>query len=205
MKLQPMRIAKLLVLAGLAIPASSVRAQVSLGPTPCASSTLTQFNPDAVACFGAAIGPNGVPSFPSILTSQFLAYVGAGGWTYEGTTNAGQASGPFAYVPATFSGVMLFDSPLSGIFAIALQSSTHFSIYLFNSAVNVAGIDFTTIGTSLVKQGIANTISQASLYTYKPAGGPPIPVTSTPEPGTMLLAASGLASLGGYMRRRRRA
>ena len=200
-------VAAFTLLCALAVPASSAVAQLTAGSTACINNgALTLMNPDALACSGSWTG-NDVNQRAAVLSRvgiDFQSYVGAGLWTYLGTTNAGSTSGPFGYVPGTITGALTFDNPITGFFALALKSSTNFSLYLFNGgAGGLSGIDFTTIGTSLNKRGIAQDLSHASLYDFDPATPPPPVVTATPEPGTIVLMLAGLTGLGVVVRRRK--
>ena len=204
---RPTMVAAFSLLCVVAVPASSADAQLTAGSTACINnSALTLMNPDAIACSGSWSG-NNVNQQAAVLSRlgiDFQSYVGAGLWTYLGTTDAGSTSGPFGYVPGTITGALTFDSPMTGFFALALKSSTKFSIYLFDGGVGgLSGIDFTTIGTSLNKRGIAQDLSHASLYDFAPATPPPPPVTPTPEPGTLVLMLAGLMGLGVVVRRRK--
>lgn len=195
------------LLCAVAVPASSADAQLTAGSTACTNNAaLTLMNPDALACSGSWTG-NDVNQRAAVLSRvgmDFQSYVGLGLWSYVGTTDAGRTSGPFSSVPGTVTGALTFDSPMTGFFAIALKSSTNFSIYLFDGGVGgLSGIDFTTIGTSMNRRGIAQDLSHASLYDFDAATPPPPVVTATPEPGTLVLMLTGLAGLGVVVRRRR--
>ena len=207
---RPTMVAAFNLLCVLAVPASSADAQLTAGSTACINNgALTLMNPDALACSGSWTG-NDVNQRAAVLSRvgiDFQSFVGPGFWSYVGTTDAGRTSGPFSSVPGTATGALTFDSPITGFFALALKSSTNFSIYLFNGGVaGLSSIDFTTIGTSRNKRGIAQDLSHASLYDFDAATPPPPPppvVTATPEPGTLVLMLAGLTGLGVVVRRRK--
>ncbi len=202
MKLYPVWVARLSLLLAVAIPATSASAQLTASLPACTNgSALTLMNPDAVACSGAWAGNNAGSGMQAAVLAQlqadFFSYVGAGLWSSLGTTDAGSSSGPFSIVPGSITGVLSFDSPMTGFFVIALKSSTHFSFYLFDGGTaGLSSVDFTTIGTSLNRKGIAQDLSHASLYDF--AG----PTTTTPEPGTLVLMITGFAVAGTFARRR---
>ncbi|CAN5920302.1 hypothetical protein BH11GEM2_BH11GEM2_12070 [soil metagenome] len=135
---------------------------------------------------------------------DFQAIAGRNGWTYLGTTDAGGAAGPFSSVPGSVTGRLAFDNPIVGFFAIALKSSTSFSIYLFNGGpAGISSVDFTTIGTSLTKRGIAQDLSHASLYDYADVIATALAVAVVPEPASLALLATGMLALAGVVRSRK--
>lgn len=199
MNLKPIKM--LIVAAGLAALATG--AQAALNPT-----GLDCDNEGAVAsmgaldCSGAWMG-NNVNQQSAVLAQldvDFADVVGDGGiWSYLGTTNAGETSGPFSSVPGATSGSLSFDTPITGYFAVALKTASDFSLYLFDGGMSgVSSIDFTTIGASLNEIGEPQNLSHASLYQYE-GGLPPVPEAET---YLMMLAGLGLVA---YSSRRRRA
>lgn len=226
MNMRPTWVAGLCFVSALLVPAGDAAAQqLTAGNPSCTNgSALTAMNPDAIACSGAWSGNNVNQQAASIsrLGLDFHQFVGNGTWAYIGTTNAGSAVGPFGTVPGSITGTLSLDSPITGFFALALKSSTNFSFYLFNGGTSgISRVDFTTIGTSLNKKGIAQDLSHASLYDFDAApipvtGGsinqPPPPVvpdpnaagvTVAPEPSELALTMTGLFFMGTLVRRRR--
>ena len=227
MTMRPTWVARLSVMTLLLVPVVRAEAQLSAQNPACTNAhALTLMNPDAIACSGAWNG-NDVNQRSAVLSQldfDFHQFVGNGAWTYLGTTNAGSASGPFGTVPGTVGGTLSFDSRITGFFALALKSSTNFSLYLFDGgSAGLASVDFTTIGTSLNRRGSAQALSHASLYDFDaasaavvpppaaPPAAPPTPteepvanaVIVTPEPGVLALMLTGFAILGATVRRRR--
>ena len=224
MNMRPTWVARLGILSALLVPAVQAQAQLTASNPNCRNaSALTLMNPDAIACSGAWSGNNVNQQAASLarIGVDFHQFVGNGTWSYIGTTNAGSSVGPFGTVPGTITGTLDLDNPITGFFALALKSSTNFSFYLFNGgAAGLSHVDFTTIGTSLNKRGIAQDLSHASLYDFDPAiilpvppaASPPpvtspganaLPVTATPEPATGILMLTGFALVGTVVRRRR--
>lgn len=210
MRLQSTLIA-FVVAALVAVPTASMQAQLTPGPTACTNgSALTAMNPDAIACSGDWTG-NDVNQMTAVLARMgvdFRSFVGGTAWTYLGTTDAGSTAGPFRAVPGSITGTLSLDNPIQGFFAIALKSSTNFSIYLFNGGPSgLSSVDFTTIGTSLNKKGVPQDLSHASLFDFAdpPSGGtaPVSAVTVTPEPASVALLLTGFVAIGALRRRRR--
>ena len=148
----------------------------------------------AIACAGAFNGNNmnQQPAVLSTMASAFSSYTGSGSWwSYVGDPN----------FTGSTNGKINFTSPVTGYFTIILKSSNQFSMYLFNGGtLGIGSINFTDLGASLNRQGDIQGLSHASLYAWN--GSSPPPVTSTPEPSTIVLMASGLAGLAVLRRRR---
>jgi hypothetical protein len=177
--------ASLAVIGSIAVGEAEA-ALVGVSPVCTNGSALTAMEPDAIACSGAWQG-NDANQQDHVL-AQLSSAFGGGPWSYIGTTNAGEISGPFSSVPGVATGTLTFDNPQVGFFSIALKASNQFSLYLFNGGeAGISSIDFTTIGTSLNQEGQPQDLSHASLY--RP-GGTPIP-TPALLPG---LIGMGLAA-----------
>ena len=199
-----------LIAAGLLVALSlpgSAQTRLTAGSTPCTNgSALTVMNPDALACSGSWQG-NDVNQMGAVLSQMgidFQALTGRSAWSYLGTTDAGSTAGPFSSVPGSVTGRIAFDNPVVGFFAVALKSSTNFSIYLFNGGPKgISSVDFSTIGTSLNKRGIAQDLSHASLFDYPDAVATSTGVVAAPEPASLALLATGLLAVAGFTRRRK--
>jgi len=182
---------------------------VSVSPSCNNASAITQLTPDAIACSGAWDGNNlnQQAAVLSQLQADFGSYVAPGAtWAYGGSTAGAVPSGPFASAIGTSTGTINFASPIYGLFAMALKASNEFSLYLFDGgSAGLSTISYTTIGSAINVRGIPQDLSHASLYTV--TGDDPFTpdvVTSTPEPGTIVLMMTGLGAVA-LVRRRRRA
>lgn len=153
----------------------------------------------ALDCSGAWSG-NDVNQKTDVLAQLATDFGGIGLWSYAGTTNAGETSGPFASVPSATSGYLGFDSPETGVFAVALKGGNAFSLYLFDGGDNgLSGIDFVTFGTAFNSNERPQALSHASLYRFQGAT-PPVP---EPETYAMLLVGLGLVGFAASRRRMR--
>jgi hypothetical protein len=160
----------------------------------CTASTITVLGSGSyTGCSGSWTGND------SNQQAAVLAELGAtflGTWD---TDNADKSDSPnfgaFTSNPSTAAGTLTFDSPLTGIFAIALKSSTAFSLFAFNgTGTGITGITYTNNGVSVNRRGIPQGLSHAALYTGS--------TTPVPEPLTILGSVAALG-LGSAMRRRR--
>lgn len=96
-------------------------------------------------------------------------------------------------------GSLVFESPISGYFALTLKQAPQFSVYLFYAEDPVSSINWDTRGVADNGGTGEDKLSHAVLY----AG--PGAVSTVPEPSTYLLMGSGLAGLLGIAGWRRRA
>lgn len=159
---------------------------VSAAPPTC-SVTNTTIN--ATACSGSWAGNDSNQQVDVL--AQLSSLSGGSLFTMVGKSD-GSGNGPFTSNPKVTSGTLTFDSPLSGSFAIALKASNSFSLYYFSGTSNLASLGFSTIGTALNKQGKAQDLSHATLYSAQPI----------PEPETYALMLAGLGVMGFIARRR---
>jgi hypothetical protein len=200
------RVACLGLLSTLAVP-SATHAQLTSAPALCSTgNAMTLMNPDAIACSGAWRGSdigNAVRLAASLtqIQSDFFSFVGSGNWSYLGTTNAGQNSGPFTSVPNSTTGTLDFASPITGFFAVSLRASDQFRFYLFKGHESgISSLAFTTIGTGVTREGVVPGLAHASLYDFDGNA----PTTTAPEPASFVLIATGLFAGAMAARRRRR-
>ena len=190
------------VLGSLVGTASRSYALTFVFNTVCSNSNIS----GAIDCTGAFSNGNNTGTQSKInaslsqITTDFadtLATLGAsaGTWSQIGTTNQGQSSGPFGLTPGSATGTLTFDTAQTGIFAVALKSSTKFSFYLFNGGTTgISSLTYNTIGTSKNNQGLAQGLSHATLYRYSGTVTPrPVQVH---EPISSLVGFVGLAAVG---------
>lgn len=197
-------------LAGLALAtllALSTPAQALTPDTPPCNHAYALGTMGALACSGSWDGNdvNQQVGVLATLTTAFATFTGSTGtWSYVGTTKAGEASGPFSSVPGAVTGTLILDAHIQGHFAIALKSSTNFSFYLYDGGLTgMSSVPFTTVGTSINRNMIEQSLSHASLYSYTLPPMHSTVTTPVPEPGTYALMLAGLGLVGYAVRRRR--
>ena len=143
----------------------------------------------ATDCRGAFNGTlNGSASEAATLAAAW-----GGAWVYVGKSDD-NSNGPFGTNPQTaFSGLLTFDTPISGNFVIGLVAGNQFSYYLFNAAPAVASLTYdTTEGVATTVQGNPLALSHAALY-----------VSAVPEASTGAMLLAGLLSVSWLALRRR--
>lgn len=123
------------------------------------------------------------------------AYLGTawdGGWVFAGRSDDA-GNGPFSGNPQlAFSGVLGFDTPISGDFILGLVAGGQHSFYRFSATTSISALTFSsTEGVATTPQGNPLDLSYAALY-----------VTSVPEPGPVALLMAGLLAVGWTARRR---
>jgi hypothetical protein len=143
----------------------------------------------ALDCSGSWTGSDATQQTDVLaqLGTDFTDVTGLATWSLVGITLAGSSVGPFQSVPNTDSGVLSFDAPVAGYFAVALKTNNNrFSLYLFDGGVaGLSQIDFTTLGVTTPAPE-RSTLAHASLYTAQPV----------PEPETYLMLLAGLGLVG---------
>jgi hypothetical protein len=181
------------LLAVAVLPVAADAQLVRVDPDCLYAPNYPGFTPMPAACSGAWDGND--QNQMTDVKNQIEADWGTG-WTYAGKTNAGQNTGPFSVVPGTTSGTIKFHNPFTGHFILILKASNQFSMYRFDNVVALSEVKFSTLGTSLNKQGAPQELSHASMWTQQ--------TNVVPEPSTVILLGTGLLGLGivGYRRRR---
>ena len=159
----------LAMMAVVAVPAQAVLTGGGSGATCSLSDTTVH----ATKCSGSWAGNN--KNQDADVYAELLGFTGIGGWSEV----AGDLSGS-----AGTTGTFAINPTISGPFAIALKAANSFSLYFYDAGVtNLASLDFSTIGTSVNKQGMAQGLSHATLYTTS--------VSAVPEPAAWLLMLVG--------------
>jgi len=153
----------------------------------CFDSLVTTGNAGFMDCAGPFSGNvNGNSTELQHLTNLFSS-----SWVWVGSSD-NPGYGPFTSDPGTTSGVLNFDSPVKGIFAIALKGGPDYSFYVFNGGTaGISSLNFDTLGIYKGDGKPGPALSHASLY-LDPPFLPPIP---EPESYSMLLAGLGLLGL----------
>lgn len=192
------RLGTLLALA-VALP-SVAQAKGNSPPASCAVSTDGFFQAvtfdwgagiQYLDCYGP-VGGNDNGNQAATINAKWGSY---GTFTLMGSSDDA-GNGPFTSVDDF---PLVFDSPISGYFALSLKQAPQFSVYLFYAQNPVSSINWDTRGVADNGGTGEDKLSHAVLY----AG--PGAVSTVPEPSTYLLMGSGLAGLLGIAGWRRRA
>lgn len=117
-------------------------------------------------------------------------------WSFATTSTFDVSNG------GSTSGTLSLPS-VSGVFVLALKAANRFTLYEFDTGgATWTSLAFNTIGTSVNKNGKAQDLSHATVYIGAAPTQPP--TTTTPEPVSTTLLATGLIGIGGALRRKRR-
>lgn len=153
-----------------------------------AVNSMTQYT----SCGGAYAG-NDANQVGDVVNQ--ISALGWGDFSYGGTTDEGQTTGPFSSVDGTSTGSVILDSPISGPFVLALKANNQFSLYYFANLVGETQFDFDTWGVAVNQNQKAQGLSHASAYVQR--------TVEVPAPSTWLLLASGVFVFLGMAYRRR--
>lgn len=170
----------------LAISCFFLPAQAALVLTglDCHNTTTSQMH---TSCLGAYSGnaDNQLTDINPLVLSTF----GVSG-TYYSSVGFADPGNPFGNHPTGLtSGMVTFDTPLTGDIVLYLKAANAFSIFFFDNVVSLANLSFDTLGVSVNGKGIPHGLSHAGLMYIPSKGG------QVPEPGSLALVAFGLGLL----------
>ncbi|MEB3272259.1 MAG: PEP-CTERM sorting domain-containing protein [Prochlorothrix sp.] len=189
-------IATFLASSAVAALAMAAPAQAAMIGGDCGDSTIDAVTTGTyLGCSGAYEGNDSndqenVMNALSTLGSNLGLASGTWGYDSDDKSDA-DGNGVFTSNPGGSSGTLSFDSPMYGIFAVALKASTYYSIFVFDGGTTgISSFDFTTDGVAINNDDGAG-LSHATFYSYN----------AVPEPLTLLGTAAALG-MGVVMRRR---
>jgi hypothetical protein len=141
-----------------------------------------------IDCYGPLGGQaNAAANQTTYLNTNFAAY---GPFSLLGKSDDANG-GPFT---GNDLNPLVFDTPISGYFALGLQQAGEYSMYILFANPSASSVNWNTLGVANNGGTGADKLSHAVLY----QGGTPVP-----EPTSLGLIAAGLAGLGVVARRRK--
>lgn len=181
-------VAVLLLVAG----ATSWAAPRPAPTVSCADSVATTGNAGYLDCVGAFSGN----VMGDAGEAAYLSGIWGGDWTWQGKSDDA-GSGPFAGgSDGMTSGTLVFDTPIEGLFVLAVKGGPTYSYYEFDGGTSgIGSLSFDTLGVAKGNGGAGPGLSHFGLYVQS------LPV---PEPRTYALMLAGFGMVGFMLRSRHR-